>query len=507
MTQTKRLAAIAIALMAAVFAARPASAQSSNGEEMLVVPALRGTIPPLGIYAIGSIGLGAAAPIVGTIILNRELTPSEVWHMELGIFLGPVGWLLADKLFPPGAGSSPGAVPPGGTPPPGAGQGGGNSNVNFPRAGQPFFVPNEILIELDTGTSAAYLTRLLRHLHLTVLDTQSFALSGRTLLHLRIDDGRSMMGTLRSLARYARIRAAQPDYLYLLQQGAPAISRAASDNVTQYVVSKLNLLQAHEISTGQDVPVAVIDSQVDAGQPELAGAIAATYDAVGGAAPPHPHGTAIAGAIAAHAKLIGVAPKVRLLAARVFSGSGERAQGTTFNILKGIDWAAAQDARVINMSFSGPSDPMLRNMLARAHARGMVLIAAVGNAGPRTLPLYPAAYPEVIGVTATDVDNRLMPQANRGRQVAVAAPGVDIVAPAPNDSYQIMSGTSIAAAHVSGVAALLLARDPKLKPDAVKKLLAGSAHALGRPAQEVGAGEIDALAALRAAAPKSGTTR
>jgi hypothetical protein len=492
--QTKRLAAIAIALMAAMSAARPALAQSSNGEEILVVPALRGTIPPLGIYAIGSIGLGAAAPIIGTIILNRELTPSEVWHMELGIFLGPVGWLLADKLFPPGA------VPPGGSPPPGPGQGGGNSNVNFPRSGQPFFVPNEVLIELDTGTSAAYLTRLLRRLHLTVLDTQSFALSGRTLLHLRIDDGRSVVSILRSLARYARIHAAQPNYLYLLQQGAPAITRAATDNFTQYVVAKLNLLQAHEISTGQDVAVAVIDSQVDATQPELAGTIAASYDAVGGPAPPHPHGTAIAGAIAAHAKLIGVAPKVRLLTARVFSGSGERAQGTTFNILKGIDWAAAQDARVINMSFSGPSDPMLRNMLAKAHARGMVLIAAVGNAGPRTLPLYPAAYPDVIGVTATDVDNKLMPQANRGRQVAVAAPGVDIVAPAPDGSYQVMSGTSIAAAHVSGVAALLLARDPKLKPDAVKKILSGSAHALGRPAQEVGAGEIDALAALRAAA-------
>ncbi len=480
--------------MAAVIAGRPALAQSSNGEEILIGPALHGTIPPLGIYAIGSIGLGAAAPIIGTIVLGRELTPSEVWHLELGIFLGPVGWLLADQLFPPGA------VPPGGSPPSGPGQGGGNSNVNFPRAGQPFFVPNEVLIELDTGTSAAYLARLLRRLHLMVLDTQTFALSGRTLLHLRIDDGRPAVSILRSLASYARIHAAQPNYLYLLQQGAPAKTQAAADDFTQYVVAKLNLLQAHELSTGENVPVAVIDLQVDAAQPELAGAIAATYDAVGGAVAPHSHGTAIAGAIAAHAKLVGVAPKVRLLTARVFSGSGERAQGTTFNILKGIDWAAAQDARVINMSFAGPSDPMLRDMLAKAHARGMVLIAAVGNAGPRTLPLYPAAYPDVIGVTATDVDNKLMPQANRGRQVAMAAPGVDILAPAPDDSYQVMSGTSIAAAHVSGVAALLLARDPKLKPEAVKKLLAGSAHALGRPAQEVGVGEIDALAALRATA-------
>ena len=104
------------------------------------------------------------------------------------------------------------------------------------------------------------------------------------------------------------------------------------------------------------------------------------------------HGTAIAGAIAAHQKLVGVAPKVRLLAVRAFSGSGESAQGTTYNILKGLDWAAGQNARIVNMSFAGPADAMMRDMLAKAYARGIVLIAAVGNAGPKSPPLYPAAY-------------------------------------------------------------------------------------------------------------------
>ena len=94
----------------------------------------------------------------------------------------------------------------------------------------------------------------------------------------------------------------------------------------------------------------------------------------------------------------------------------------------------------------------------------MVLIAAVGNAGPRSPPLYPAAYAQVIGVTATDADDKLLSAANRGAQVAVAAPGVDIVEPAPDGNYQVTSGTSVAAAHASGVAALLLARDPKLSP-------------------------------------------
>jgi len=172
-----------------------------------------------------------------------------------------------------------------------------------------------------------------------------------------------------------------------------------------------------------------------------------------------PHGTAIAGAIAANSKLVGVAPKVRILAVRAFSGSGESAQSTTFNILKGIDWAAAKNARIINMS----ADPMLRQMLAIANARGIVLVAAVGNAGPKPPPLYPGADAGVIGVTATDADDRPMPQANRGPQVAVAAPGVEILAAAPDGKYQITSGTSVAAAHVSGVAALLLANRSLLR--------------------------------------------
>ena len=217
---------------------------------------------------------------------------------------------------------------------------------------------------------------------------------------------------------------------------------------------KLHLVEAHRINSGDDVLVAVIDSKIDTGHPDLAGVIADEYDAVGTPASPHAHGTAMAGAIAAHSKLVGVAPKVKLLAVRAFSGAGESAQSTTFNILKGLDWAASKNARIVNMSFAGPADAMLQEMLTKANARGMVLIAAVGNAGPSSPPLYPAADSRVIGVTATDADDKLMPQANRGPQVAVAAPGVEILAAAPDGGYQVTSGTSVAAAHASGVAAL-----------------------------------------------------
>ena len=132
----------------------------------------------------------------------------------------------------------------------------------------------------------------------------------------------------------------------------------------------------------------------------------------------------------------------------------------------------------------------------KANARGMVLIAAVGNAGPRSPPLYPAADSGVIGVTATDAEDKLMPQANRGPQVAVAAPGVEILATAPDGGYQVTSGTSIAAAHASGVVALLLAAKPNLTPAQVRSDLIRSAHRIAGKRNEVGAGVIDALAVI-----------
>jgi hypothetical protein len=436
--------------------------------------------------AMGSVAVAAVAPMIATVVLGRELTLSEVWHLELGIFLGPPGWWLADRMFTPGRGGPPRRPPP-------RGQGRGN-NISVPPAGAANFVPNEVLVEFRAGVSPQQLALITSRLQLTQLESQTFALTGRTLVRFRIDSGQPVRATLLAMRGLAGVANAQPNHVFLgaQLQSAPSAQPAPP----QYVVSKLHLLEAHQVTNGDDVLVAVLDSQVDMNHPDLAGVFAGSYDALGGQATPHMHGTAIAGAIAAHQKLVGVAPKVRLLAVRAFAGGGESAQGTTYSILKGLDWAAGQNARVINMSFAGPADAMMRDMLEKAYARGIVLIAAVGNAGPNSPPLYPAAYSDVIGVTATDASDKLLAVANRGPQVAVAAPGVDIIAPAPDGNYQVTSGTSIATAHASGIAALLLARDPKLTPAALRRALIRSAHAVPGARRDVGAGVIDALAAV-----------
>jgi subtilisin family serine protease len=135
----------------------------------------------------------------------------------------------------------------------------------------------------------------------------------------------------------------------------------------------------------------------------------------------------------------------------------------------------------------------------------VVLIAAAGNNGPSAPPAYPASYPEVIAVTATDANDGLFAQANRGPYVAVAAPGVDILVAAPGARYDMTTGTSVAAAHVSGLAALLLEQQPNLTPDALTAVLVRSARDLGVAGRDVhyGAGLVSALDALNALIPKT----
>jgi subtilisin family serine protease len=492
----RKLAAAALLVIAIGGAHTPAFGQTNFPPREPAPPSIsvRGSaITPLGWFVMGSVAVAAVSPMIASAILGRELTLSEAYHVILGSTLGPVGWLLADALAPP---ATTGNQPPQRNPQ----RVSRGRHFNIPPAGETRFVVNEVLLAFSAGTTAQTRDALARTLQLTQLEAQTFTLTGRTIERWRIDGTRSVRDTLRLVSRnFPGVSAGQANMIYLGAQAQPAAKQDASKDAAaeQYVVGKLHLLEAHRINNGDDVLVAVIDSKIDTSHPDLVGVIADEYDAVGTPAAAHVHGTAMAGAIAAHSKLIGVAPKVKLLAVRAFSGSGENAQSTTFNIIKGLDWAASKNARIVNMSFAGPADALLQEMLTKANARGIVLIAAVGNAGPRAPPLYPAADAHVIGVTATDADDKLMPQANRGPQVALAAPGVEILAAAPDGAYQVTSGTSVAAAHATGVAALLLAAKPKLTPAQVRSDLMRSAHRIPGKRNEVGAGVIDAFAVIK----------
>jgi subtilisin family serine protease len=153
------------------------------------------------------------------------------------------------------------------------------------------------------------------------------------------------------------------------------------------------------------------------------------------------------------------------------------------------------------MSFAGPADPAIHRSLEAARKKGIVLIAAAGNAGAKSPPLYPAADANVIAVTATDADDKLFEQSVRGSHIAVAAPGAQILVAIPDGGYEVSSGTSYSAAEVAGIAALLLERKSDLTPDQVRGILQTTAKDLGPKGRDImfGAGLADAYGAVMAA--------
>ena len=179
-------------------------------------------------------------------------------------------------------------------------------------------MPDEVVIEVANSVSAQQIDALQRRHRLARIELQTFQLTGTTLFRWRIPDRRSVAAVVRALQNDRLVAAVQPNYLFALQQDAAK----SEGDPAQYELAKLHLPQAHALAKGDNVPVAVIDSGVDANHPELAGAVAETYDTLAAPMAPHKHGTAIAGLIAAHGKLMGAAPGARILAIRAFAAHG-----------------------------------------------------------------------------------------------------------------------------------------------------------------------------------------
>jgi subtilisin family serine protease len=352
---------------------------------------------------------------------------------------------------------------------------------------------------VDGAPTDAQVDALAQRHRLARIESQSLPLLAATIFRWRIPDNRPLSRVLSELSNDRDVRFSQANMSYRTQDAGSKTPLEGDPG--QYALARLHLPEAHLLARGTDVVIAVIDTGIDVTHPELAGAIIGTYDALNSKEGAHPHGTGVAGTIVAHSRLVGSAPAARILAIRAFAANPSNgAESTSFVVLKALNYAVQQNAQIINMSFAGPADPLVQQALAVSSARGIVLVAAAGNAGPNSPPLYPAADSHVIAVTATDSGDHLFAQANRGAHVAVAAPGVDILMPAPEDKYQVNSGTSFAAAYVSGLAALLIDRNPGVTPDGVRAALTSTAHDLGPKGRDdqFGAGLADALAAVQA---------
>lgn len=387
------------------------------------------------------------------------------------------------------------------------------------------YEPDEVLVEIPGNSPQQVANRLIDGFGLVTLSRTRLDILGTSLYRFRIPSGRSVDDVVASLAREPGVETSQPNWRYTLDDGATAAlpvdaarSAPAAERTTlpQYARELIEARKANEISRGTGILIAVIDTGIEEDHPEIAGSIASRFNTFPSQAiVPDTHATAIASIIAAKRELAGIAPDARILSVQAFtpttdkpSASGQPAavprqrdggRGTSQRIVTGLDWSLMRGARIVNMSFSGPPlDVLASKMIAKGVEAGVIFVAAAGNGGPSAPPAYPAADPAVVAVTAIDDRKSLYTHANIGPYIDVAAPGVDVMAAAIGGTYDLASGTSFAAAHVSAVIALVLDQSPGLGRDRIVARVKEAALDLGPPGADdrFGAGCINALRAL-----------
>jgi Subtilase family len=234
--------------------------------------------------------------------------------------------------------------------------------------------------------------------------------------------------------------------------------------------------------------IGLVDAGVDAQHPMLRDVSVVTRPFGAASAKPEQHGTAVASRIAE------AAPGASILAANVFTRLPDGQEIASADaIARGLDWLAQMNVPVINLSLAGPPNPILEAMSARLVAKGHVLVAAVGNEGPQAPPQYPAAYDNVVGVTAVDAKYRVYLYANQGAYVDFAAPGVDTQVAKAVGSIETVSGTSYAAPIVTVAFARLVNKPDRGLADAALQTLESEARDLGKPGRDpiYGHGFID----------------
>jgi len=260
--------------------------------------------------------------------------------------------------------------------------------------------------------------------------------------------------------------------------------------VLPWGVDRIDAEKVWGITTGDPIKVAIVDTGIDVKHPDLIDNLKGGVSAVGYTSSyndDNGHGTHVAGIAAAidnEIGVIGVGPKIDLYAVKVLN---RRGSGYLSDVIEGLDWAVANGMQVVNMSLgTGSNIQSFHDAVIAAKNAGVVVIAAAGNSGGSVI--YPAAYSEAIAVSATDQNNVIASWSSRGPEIDLAAPGVSIYSTYKRTGYATLSGTSMAAPHVAGSAALVLNtpvggydinQNEKWDPDEVQKKLQDRAVDLG----------------------------
>lgn len=289
----------------------------------------------------------------------------------------------------------------------------------------------------------------------------------------------------------------------LIYEGQPS---PAAETVP-YGVSMVKAPSAWDASRGKGINIAILDTGIDGTHPDLAANLKGAISFVPGESPMdgHGHGTHCAGTAAAALNgvgVVGVAPAASLYGVKVLANSGA---GNWSWLIAGIDWCITNKMHVLSMSLGGGSAPVaLETMCNTAFSRGLLIIAAAGNAGPGMNTVsVPGRYKKVVAVSAIDSSNTIANFSSRGPEVELCAPGVNILSCKPGGGYQTMNGTSMACPHVAGGAAVVWGSHRFASNVQIYDLLTNTADNLGVPGWDAlyGYGRLDVEQAALALIP------
>ncbi|MBI5883710.1 MAG: S8 family peptidase [Elusimicrobia bacterium] len=271
---------------------------------------------------------------------------------------------------------------------------------------------------------------------------------------------------------------------------------------TPWGITRVNAPAAWAVTKGKGVKVAIVDTGVDFDHPDLKAAVAGGWSAVdkenpGNYKDDNGHGTHVAGTIGARDNgvgVVGVAPDAALYAVKVLDGNGS---GNFSDVIAGMEWTVTNKMAVVNMSLGASRGNEALQAAVEAMAKaGVILIAAAGNSGGAVS--FPAAYPQTIAIAASDSQDKVAYFSSRGPEVDFIAPGVSVQSTFLGGGYKSMSGTSMAAPHAAGLAALAVAAKGLKDPEALRTVFKAAAEAIpGVPPEEQGTGVVDAAKAVR----------
>ena len=342
----------------------------------------------------------------------------------------------------------------------------------------PDFAPAEIVALGLTDASVG----VLEASGYTVLQRDQIGLTNALITRLQVPAGVSL-----DEARIA-VEAVQPgsetdfNHFYRPGEGAPCRELwCTAPNLIDWPDPKAN------DACVADVKIGLVDTGINADHEALKGSdvTVLTSDAETRTASSRQHGTAVAAILAGsqESRTPGLLPRSEILAIDAFHrGNRGDDRSDVYTLVRSLDRLAESGAQIINMSLAGSANTLLENMVATLNERGVLLVAAAGNAGPRSAPAFPAAYDGVFAVTAVDSRKRIYRRAGRGAHIDFAAPGVEVWTAASIRGARTRTGTSFATPFVTAALAMLRSSDPSLTGYAdVKARLTSIVEDLGEP--------------------------